>query len=89
MAKKKIQRHTDKSLVAWLCRTQGIGINLAKDVVEKLDAKIRTDCEAMIDAGKPVNEIFAAMKPAPEAEPEPKKSDKKQKPPKDDPPKTE
>ena len=80
MEKKKIERHTDKSLEAWLCRTQGIGMNLAKDVVQKLDAKIKAQCEAMIEAGNPVNEIFAAMKPAPVVEPE--KAEKKEKPPK-------
>lgn len=65
MAKQK-PKPVDNSIESYLCRTQGIGIMLAKDIVAKMDSKIRTSVQSLIKDGKPVNEVMAAFKPAPE-----------------------
>ena len=71
MAKKKSEPAKQETIESYLCRTQGIGVMLAKDVVAKMDTKIRSSVQALIDARRPVNEVMAAFKPAPEPEPEP------------------
>lgn len=71
MAKKKTtQEKKPETLESYLCRTQGIGVLLAKDVVRKMDSKIRVNLENLIIAGKPAAEVFAAIKPVQEPEPE-------------------
>lgn len=71
MAKKKTEDKKPETLESYLCRTQGIGVMLAKDVVKKMDSKIRVNLENLIISGKPAAEVFAAMKPAPVPGPEP------------------
>ena len=76
MKNQKLREFKD-DLVSYLCRTQGIGPMLAEDIVAKLKPEIRSNVEAMVKEGKPVNEVMAAFKPAPKPEPEkpePKKS---------------
>jgi hypothetical protein len=73
MPKEKKPRKPDNSIEGYLCRTQGIGANLAKDIASKLKPEIRQKVESLIESGEPVNVVMAAFKPATEDEP-PKKS---------------
>ena len=68
--KERKPRKFDDGLVPYLCRTQGIGMNLAEDIVAKMKPEIRSNVEAMVKDGKPVNEVMAALKPAPDPQPE-------------------
>jgi hypothetical protein len=72
MAKKKSESAKPmESIESYLCRTQGIGIILAEDVVKKMRPEIRANIESLIADERPVNEVMSAFVPAPLPDPEP------------------